>query len=108
MLNEIEITLEKAKEKVALAEMLNSLIALPAFKTIITEGYFEREPIRLSRLSTVPSMLTAENEKILYTRIQAIGYLNQYFVSIMKEAEMAKRAIEVGNEELEELRNEVV
>ena len=44
---EIELEINQAKEKVALKDSLEKLIKNRDFKKVITEGYFEQEAIRL-------------------------------------------------------------
>lgn len=102
----IEVTMDYAKSKLELSRKLDTLINNKEFEEIITKGYFENEAIRIAQLTGEPSMQTPENEKDLMSRMKAIGYLRQYFLFIRREGEMAKRAIEDCQREMDYINEE--
>jgi len=71
---------------------------------IISEGYFEKEAIRLVHLKGDPSMQSAEYQVNIVKQMDAISALNQYFQTVFHRASLAEKAIESD----EEARNEIL
>lgn len=107
-ITEIEITIKEAEKFVALAKALDRLHANSDFKQLITEGFFKEEAIRLVHLKADPNMQKPENQENILKDIDGIGVLRNYFGAVYQRAEWAMNAIKDGEEELEELRQEVV
>jgi rRNA processing protein Krr1/Pno1 len=102
-LAEIEISLEQAKEVVALGLALQRLYTNPDFMKVIGDGYFKDEALRLVYLKG-DSVLDAEAMKDVDNQITAIGLLRTYFRRIMGQAQQAQQAIQ----EMQEMQQEIL
>ena len=106
LVEEIELNIKDAKEYVALGHALDQLEKNKYFKTLIVEGYFKGEAIRLVDAKASPAMQKPEYQEAIIKSIDAIGGLSQYFGKVSHQAEMAKTAIDEGEEALFEMANE--
>lgn len=87
-------------------EFGNALIRLRGnkdFKTVILNGYFEREAIRLVHLKADQNMQSADSQRSIVASMDAIGSLNQYFNTVMHKASLADKSVNADQETLEEL-----
>lgn len=100
---QIEISITDAKEKVALGDALERLLRNADFQTIIMTGYFEKEAVRLVMAKSLPSMARPEQQEAINKSIDAVGTLYQYFSRIDKEADLAVAAIQDGEDALSEM-----
>jgi rRNA processing protein Krr1/Pno1 len=92
-LAEIEISLEQAKEVVAMGLALQRLYSNQDFIKVIGDGYFKDEALRLVYLKG-DSVLDAEAMKDVDNQITAIGLLRTYFRRLMGQAQQAQQAIQ--------------
>ena len=99
----IEESIKSAKKLVELADALERLKSNKDFKTIVMEGYFEKEAIRLVQAKSNPALQSAEMQKSIITQIDSIGNLNVYFTTLVQQASIARKSIEQDEAELEEL-----
>ena len=97
----IEENIKAARKLVDLGNALGRLKANKDFKTIVMEGYFEKEAIRLVQAKSNPGLQSPEMQKSIITQIDSIGNLNAYFSTIATQASMARKNIEVDEAELE-------
>jgi hypothetical protein len=102
----IEANIREAKKFVEQGEALERLRTNRDFKKVITEGYFEREAIRLVHLKADPNMQSPDSQKAIVAQIDAIGSLSQYFTAVFQQANMARKAITSSEEMIEEIRDE--
>jgi hypothetical protein len=102
-IEEVELSIKQAHELIDKANTLKRLINNPDFISIVTEGYFEKEPSRLVLLKADPNMQGDKEQKMLDKSIDAIGYLRQYFVAIMQTGRMAEASLEENKNTLSEL-----
>jgi hypothetical protein len=102
----IEANIREAKKFVEQGEALERLRTNRDFKKVISEGYFEREAIRLVHLKADPNMQSPEMQKSIVAQMDAIGSLDQYFKAVFQQANMARKAISSGEEMIDELRDE--
>lgn len=102
-LQQIEITIETAKEAVAMAKALDELTRNRNFKKLITEGYFEKESVRAVMLKADPEMQSPEAQADLNKTIDSIGELRQYFVKVNQLGRQAQAAINANEEAREEI-----
>ena len=107
-IEQIELSITAAKEKVAKMEALLRLIDNKDFKDIIDDGYFRDEAARVVILKADPEMQEAKYQDQLDKSIVAIGQLRQYFRSIMQMGRMAERSIRDDEETRQELLAEAV
>ncbi len=102
-LQEVEISIEDAREAIANKESLERLTDNPDFIRIIREGYFEKEAIRLVSVKADPEMATDERQKQVLTAMDGIGSLRNYLRVIMilgDNMEQTLKADETTREEL--------
>jgi len=102
-LQEVEISIEDAREAIANKESLERLTDNPDFIRIIREGYFEKEAIRLVSVKADPEMVTDERQKQVLTAMDGIGSLRNYLRVIMilgDNMEQTLKADETTREEL--------
>lgn len=104
----IEESIKSAKKLVELADALERLKSNKDFKTIVMEGYFEKEAIRLVQAKSNPALQSAEMQKSIITQIDSIGNLNVYFTTLVQQAAMARKSIEQDEAAIEEIAAEEV
>jgi hypothetical protein len=100
---QIELSIKRAKEHVELDKALERLESNRDFKTVIAEGYLEKEAVRLVHLKADPSMQSPASQASIVTQIDAIGGLLSYFRTISRNAAMAVRSIEQDQETMAEI-----
>jgi len=105
-LHQIEITLAKAKERLALADALERLHQNPDFKAVILEEFFKEEASRAVMLKSDPNMFQTDQQKIVDNIIIGVGSLFQYFGKVYALADQAARAMEADQDTREELLQE--
>lgn len=88
-----ELTIEQAKESIAMSDALNRLAENKDFNLVIDEGYFVKEASRLVLLKASPAMMDAESQKLIDNQIIAIGHLRQYFTFLYMKAVQSEKAI---------------
>lgn len=103
----IELHMDRAREYVNQADALRRLRSNPDFKTVIEQGYFEKNAVRLVGLKAAPAMQDPDKQVSVIRAIDAIGELQQHFNAVFMMAEQAEQAILASREELDALDNEV-
>jgi hypothetical protein len=103
---ELEISMEQAKLIISKADNLINLTKNPDFINIITKGYFVNEASRLVLAKATPAMATESLQKDVDNAIIAIGYLQQYFNSIIGMGNMARKSLYESEQTREELLHE--
>jgi len=106
LIEEIELNITEAKKMVALGNSLDRLMSNRDFKKVFKEEYLEQEAIRLVHLKTDPNMQDPESQEAIVRQIDAIGTVTSFFNKIRHQAYLASKAIEDGEETLDELRQE--
>lgn len=102
-LDVIERNISEAKKLVDLADSLERLRENRDFKKVVLEGYFEKEAIRLVLLKADPNFQTPERQDSIWSQIDAIGNLHQYFQTIYQQAAIARKSIEADEAIREEI-----
>jgi len=97
-LNKLELTIEDAQEKVALAEKLQRLHNNKDFQEIILEKFFRDESHRVVMAKADPAMQGDVDQKGLDDLMTAIGELYKYFHMIFVFGEGAARALEADSQ----------
>lgn len=105
-IQDLEISNEQAQEMVDLGRAIERLRQNSDFKRVVLEGYFREEAVRLVHLKADPNMASAERQTMLERDIRGIGCFHQYLNNVLRQADMAQRAIEANEQTLEELRAE--
>lgn len=110
-IKQLELSIEEAKEMIALGDAIEKLYKNTYFKKVILEGYFKDEAIRLVMAKSNPMLLQGnavmksdDIQRDLDRGIFGIGFLQQYLFTRLKFAEQAKKALSDSELMLEELR----
>jgi hypothetical protein len=102
----IEASIKEARKLVELGDALERLKSNRDFRTIVMEGYFEKEAIRLVQAKSNPALQSPEMQKSIITQIDSIGNLNMFFSTIIQQAAMARKSVEQDEAELEAIAGE--
>ena len=105
-IQQVELSIEQAKEMIAQADSVERLYKNRDFKKVILEGYFEKEPVRLVKAKANPALATEETQNRIDKEIIGIGILEQYFYKTLTLGNQAKNSLVEYESMLEELRNE--
>lgn len=103
-IQEIELSIKEAQKIVDLGAAVQRLASNRDFKKVVMEMYFEKEAIRLVHLKANPAMQDKERQEAIVKEMDAIGSFYQFLRTLETQAEMARRAIDDG----EELRQEIL
>ena len=104
--NEINISIEAAKEAVSRKNMMDELIKDKRFETLFSVGYLEKEPARLTSLFADAEWQTEEKQQSLIDDLRAISSFRQYVLAIKAMGTQMERQIAGSEAQLEEMRNE--
>lgn len=99
----IEENIKAARKLVDLGDALERLKSNRDFRTVVAEGYFEKEAIRLVQAKSNPGLQSPEMQKSILTQIDSIGNLNMFFTTLMQQADMARKTIAQDEATIEEL-----
>lgn len=102
----IELSMAQAKHSIDMKNSFNKLLSNDNFKKIVTEGYFEKEATRLVLMRADPAMQADSDQKAINKQIDAVGYLRQYFVTLMHIGRMAEKTLADDENTREELLQE--
>ncbi|MEA2037023.1 MAG: hypothetical protein U9O94_05915 [Nanoarchaeota archaeon] len=91
-LQEIEISIEKAKELIKKKEVCERLLANKDYKEIIKEGFFEKNAARLVRLRSDITLDEQERAAVLRD-IDGTGTLIGYIHMILAMGESAENSL---------------
>jgi hypothetical protein len=107
-LEDLEVSINEAKQHISKMQAMQRLISNPDFNQVITEGYFEKEASRLVLLKADPNMQKDSDQNMINKAIDSIGYLRQYFTSVMQFGRMAEKAMKEDEATREELLTEAL
>lgn len=99
----IEENIREARKIVEVGNALERLMNNRDFKTVVKEGYFEQEAIRLVHLKSDQNFQSPEMQKSILNQIDAIGAVHQFFQTTSRKANLALKAIEADEEARDEL-----
>lgn len=105
-LEQIQISMEQAKKKVADYDALERLENNADFKLLFTDGYLKDYAIRLVGLKASVRMQDDRNQTFMGDQLNAIGHLTQYMLYVKQEGRVAKESIAVDSEEMEAIMQE--
>lgn len=103
-IQEVELSIEHARELIARKEAVERLFSNKDFKTIIETGYFKDEASRLVLLSADVQMRDHEDQ--IKKEINSISCLNTYLRTIVQMGQMAAEELRDYQEALDEMRAE--
>jgi len=102
-LEAVELSIENAKRNITRMDTLQKLTNNKEFNTIVVEGYFKDEASRLVLLKADPSLQGDVEQKSIKNQINAIGYVRQYFNTVMQIGIMSSKAINDDEETRESI-----
>lgn len=104
-IQELELSIEAAREIVERGNMAARLAHHPDFKKIVMDGFFRDEAARLVHLLSDPN-LPEKDRAHVQNAINGVGYLKRYLHSLVQMGVVAEKEIAQGEETLEEIRAE--
>lgn len=109
-LEEVEISIEQAKQTIEMMEALSRLRDNRDFQKVIEEGYFKDEASRLVLLRATDAARANNGElrTSIDEQIVGIGQLRDYFSTIYGLGRMAKQSLLADEQTREEILAEVV
>lgn len=102
-LQEIEVTIEEAKEAVELAEALEKLERSAAFKKLILKKYIADKPKTLTALFASPD---ERQRKAAELGMTGVAQLEMFFHQVHMQGQHAKNALEQLEQTKQDLVNE--
>ena len=105
-LNEIEQNIKAARAQIQLGDALERLTNNKDFKTLVLDGYFRDEAVRLVHLKADPAFQKPDMQTSIVSQMDAIGSLSSYLRVIGQSADMGRRSVEVGEQTREEILRE--
>lgn len=96
--DEISLARKNAETAIKLAESVKRLLNNPDFKTVVAEGYFEKE---LKRIALTISM--NGNEELVkrdVVRLKGIHCFREFLNNLLKDAETASEYLAQSDEDL--------
>jgi len=105
-IQQVELSIEQAQGLIDRMQAMNRLRVNADFQKVIEEGYFQHEASRAVLLRADPTMQTKEKQKNVDNVITSIGGLYQYFITVIRQGNMALKSIEEDKFAREELLRE--
>ncbi len=100
---QIEVSIQTAKKMVAKKDLFLALQQNPNFKKLIEDEYFTQEASRLVLYKATPGAQDPKEQYNIDMRINAIGFLQQFFISIVALGNMSEKKIREDQQELNTL-----
>lgn len=98
-IQQLEISIEHARQIVARGEKVRALIANPLFKEIVDDGYLLHEAARLAHLAGDPGLPGSVREDVLRD-IHGPGAFKRFIQTILQQAAMAAQELASSQEML--------
>lgn len=105
-MEQIELSIAHAEAAIAKRDCVDRLTNNKDFKEVILDGYFKDEASRLVLLKADPSLQGEVEQKSIDNQINAIGYVRQYFNTVLQLGNMASNSIEEDRNTRNELAEE--
>lgn len=105
-IEEINISINEAKNRVAIKNSLDRLTRDPNFERVILTGYFMEEASRLVLLKADPAMQSTESQLAITKCIDAIGHFRQYLRTTIQLGIMAEKSLAEDEQTREEIMQE--
>lgn len=103
---QIQVSLEEAKENIALRDALARLRNNKDWQLLIDQEYFKNEPVRLVHLKSDTKMAGVEKQESIDRAMHGIGSLAQFFNKVYQFGEMSENAMDDAQEQLENIHKE--
>lgn len=95
--------IDQAKEAIAMRDALLRLTKNRDFKKLITEFYFEKEPVRLVMLKADPAADSEKEQANILAEIDAISRFRHFLRMVMTAGNTSERAMGDYEDTLSEL-----
>lgn len=105
-LEQLEMSIETARKKVALGEALARLQHNQDFKTLILDEYLKNYAVHLVKNRASYGMQGDADQKFINDQITAIGHLDQFLRYAAQEGRVAAEAIKADEETRSEILGE--
>ena len=92
--NEIQVTIDQAREQIKLKEALDRLHKNKDFLLVIKTEYLGKEPSRNTFLLSDPSQQSPEQQKAIFDSIRGVSELHSFFRRIEHGALVANRTLD--------------
>ena len=103
-LQEIELSMDQAKERIEMADALQRLLKNADFKKIILDGYIEKYAVALVKRKSMFTLLSdPKQQAYIDSQITGIGALDQYLHFVLQEGRVAERALEAHTQERDQI-----
>jgi len=99
----IEISMEAAKEKVALGNAMQRLLKNKDFKKVFIEHFLEKEIARTVKLMAAPAFQESNQQEMLNKMLIAVGQVDQFIRTTITLGHMAAESIVDSEAECESL-----
>jgi len=103
---QIEISIDQAKQIIERKEQMERLLQNPDFKAVFSEGYFRDEAARLVSLLADQEMSAPEKQTELIKDMQGISAMQLYILNVRRLGAQMEQALRAHEEALEEIRAE--
>jgi hypothetical protein len=103
---QIEISIDQAKEIIERKEKMERLLQNPDFKAVFSEGYFRDEAARLVSLLSDPEMRDQQKHEDLVNDMRGISSMQLYILNVRRLGVQMEQALKAHEEALEEIRTE--
>jgi hypothetical protein len=100
---EIERNIKLQKEIIEFGKAVERLQSNRDFRKVVTEGYFEKEAVRLVHLKADPEMQRPEIQAGIIQAIDAIGNMSQFLRDAVRSAELAAKSVSQDEETRDEI-----
>ena len=108
-IKELGLSMELAKKKVEMLEVLERLEENPDYKELISSGFMGEVRLRdLLTKKVSPAFQDANNKLYVDSQLQAIGAFRLFLLYVEQEGKMAKQALVDAEEEMNRALEEVV
>lgn len=104
-IEEVELSIEHAKEIIARGAMAERLSHNPDFKKLVLEGYFVSEAARLALLFSDPN-ISDEIRDAVGRELMGPGTFKRYLSTMVQMGHIAQRELGEHMETLDEIREE--
>lgn len=105
-LQQIELSIEQAKDMIAKMEAVERLKQNYDFKKLFLDGYLKEYAVSLVHRKTMPGLQDEKNQKYIEHQLISISALVQYLNYVAQEGMTAKQALEAHYAERDQLLEE--
>ncbi len=99
------ITIEEARKELEKLTAFRRLEQNPDWQTIIEQGYFKDEPIRLVMIKSLPKFASEKIQTSILAQIDAIGNFRQFLSLKVQQGEQLEKDIKDSEDAQLELDN---